>query len=157
VDELIVLYNTVDALFRGRCTTFINYGFSAGAMAFLLGDQRIAYEYSSSMFHSYSGGFFGKRDDLLTQMKHEDKKLTRFFRDLVRPYFSKKDIDKVNKGKDYWMETLEMCKKNIVTHVITGSEMITAKEYIKLKKKSNHKPKKKKKNKPKNKKPEGLK
>lgn len=133
IDELLEIYNLCDTLFYGRVTTYCNYGYSAGAMAFLFGQDRLVYEHSDWMMHSYSGGFGGKRQDLLDQMAHEDKKLENFFSSLMEPYFTKKEIKKIQKGKDYWLNSEEMLKRGIATHIMVQGELITAQDYIELK------------------------
>ncbi len=37
-------------------------------------------------------------------------------------------------GKDFWMDTKEMCKRGIATHVIVAGEELTAEEYLNRKK-----------------------
>ena len=86
--ELIELYNSLNHI--NYITTFLNYGYSAGALAFLLGHERIVYEYSEFMIHSYSTGAGGKRDDFLTHIEFQDKQITNFFNKILKPYFSKK-------------------------------------------------------------------
>ncbi len=34
-------------------------------------------------------------------------------------------------GQDYWMDTKEMCKRGIATHVIMEGREFTAEEYLK--------------------------
>ena len=124
VDELIELYNLCDTLFYGRVTTYMNHGYSAGCWAFLMGTDRVVYEHSSGMFHSYSGGFGGKRQDLLDHMEHEDKRLEVFLMGTLKPYFNKKEIKKMGRGKDFWFDTKEACERGIATHVMVKGEVV---------------------------------
>ena len=133
IDELLEIYNLCDTLFYGRVTTYCNYGYSAGAMAFLFGQERLIYEHSDWMMHSYSGGFGGKRQDLLDQMKHEDKKLARFFTDIISPYFTQKEIKKIQKGKDFWLNAEQMLERGIATHIMVHGALITAQDYLEAK------------------------
>ncbi len=130
VDELIELYNLCDTLFYGRVTTFANHAYSAGAWSFLMGTDRVLYEHSSLMWHSYSGGFGGKRQDLMDHMKHEDSRLNVFLMGTLEKYFTKKEIKKMNKGKDFWINTKEACERGIATHVMTKGEVLTAEDYL---------------------------
>ena len=136
VDELIQFYNLCDTLFHERVTTYLNYGYSAGALIFLLGTDRLIYEHSDIMFHSWSGGYYGKRDDMLTQMEHEDKRLEKLFMQLMKPYFSKKELKKMQSGKEFWLSPKEMLERGIATHIMVRGELLTAKEYLSPKKKS---------------------
>ena len=127
--EILSFYNTIVPKFP-EVTTFLNYGYSAGSMAFLLGTKRIVYEHSDMMIHSYSGGNWGKRQDLLDQTEHHDKIITGFFNKIYSPYFSKKEMKKINKGKDFWLDSKEMLKRGIATHIITDDGMFyTGEEY----------------------------
>jgi ATP-dependent protease ClpP protease subunit len=133
VDELVQFYNLCNTMFHGRVTTFANHAYSAGAWAFLMGTDRIAYEHTSFMLHSYAGGFGGKRQDLLDHMEHEDRRLNTFLMGTLKDYFSKKELKKMNKGKDFWMNTEEMCERGIATHVLKDGDVLSAEEYLELK------------------------
>ena len=130
VDELLELYNLCDTLFFGRVTTYANHAYSAGAWAFLMGTDRVLYEHSSLMWHSYAGGFGGKRQDLLDHMKHEDSRLNVFLMGTLEPYFTAKEIKKMNSGKDFWLNTEDACKRGIATHVMIHGEVISADDYL---------------------------
>ena len=149
VDELLEIYNICDTIFHNRVTCYCNYGYSAGAMAFLFGKERLVYEHSDWMMHSYTAGFGGKRQDLLDHLEHEDKKLKKFFNQLLKPYFTKKELKKIQEGKDFWLNSEEMLKRGIATHIMIKGEVLTAEEYLKMIR-SNKKPLKNK-NKKKNK------
>ena len=130
IAELLEMYNMCDSVFYNRITTFCNYGYSAGALAFLFGQERAVYEYSDWMMHSYSGGFGGKRDDLISHLKHEDKRLTKFVDVILGDYFSKKELKQMHKGKDFWMTSTEMLERGIATHIIKNGTIIPAEEYL---------------------------
>jgi ATP-dependent protease ClpP protease subunit len=132
VDELIQLYNICNTLFYNRVTTFANHAYSAGAWAFLLGNDRVLYDHSSLMWHSYSTGMGGKRQDLLDRIEHEDKRLEVFLMGTLTKYFSKKEIRKMNKGKDFWLTTKDACERGIATHVMKDGEVYTNEEYLDL-------------------------
>jgi ATP-dependent protease ClpP protease subunit len=87
------------------------------------------------MVHSWSGGYGGKRDDVLRHIEHEDKRLDKLTVDLLKPYFSKKEIRKIQSGKDFWLDHKEMLKRDIATHIMIDGEVKTAEEYIKNSKK----------------------
>ena len=128
--EIVEFYNLLKPKF-GNITTFLNRGYSAGSMMFLIGDERVVYEHSDLMIHSYSGVSVGKRDDMLKQTLHQDKMITEFFEKMYKPYLSKKEMKRLNKGQDFWMDSKEMLKRGIATHIITDDgDFKAAKEYL---------------------------
>ncbi len=128
--ELLELYNTLNSMYTETCSTFLNFGYSAGALAFLFGSERIVYEHSDWMIHSYSGGTFGKRDDMLTHIKHSDKMITKFFNKILGPYFTKKELRNINRGDDFWMDAEEMIKRGIATGIIIDGVYSTRDDYL---------------------------
>jgi len=58
-------------------------------------------------------------------------------------FLSKDEFEQMLIGKDYWMDSRELCKRGIATHVILEGEEITAKEYLKILKKTKKSNKKK--------------
>jgi len=130
-------YNIIQEKFFNRVVAYLdNYGYSMGALLFCMANKRVVYEYSDLMFHNYSGGIVGKGGEIKDRFKHKDKILKRFFKDIVlKPGFlSKKEFEQMLLGKDFWMDTKELCKRGIATHVIVEGKEISAKEYLKLKK-----------------------
>ena len=131
--EILEFYNTITPKFY-RTVSFLNIGHSAGSIAFLLADERIVYENSDFMVHSYAGGSWGKRNDMLNQVHHVDKMITTFFSKIYSPYFSKKELKKINEGKDFWMDSIEMLKRGIATHIITDEgEYMSADAFLNIK------------------------
>ena len=130
VHELLELYNLIDTIFYNAVVTYCNHGYSAGAMALLLGRDRVIYENSDWMMHSYSGGTAGKRDDMLTHLKHEDKRLQKFFNKIMSPYFTKKELRKMQEGKDFWMSAEEMLERNVATHIMVRGEIMPGYLYL---------------------------
>jgi ATP-dependent protease ClpP protease subunit len=147
--ELLDFYNTINTNYN-YVTTFLNYGYSAGALAFLFGQERIVYEHSEWMIHSYSTGVGGKREDMLNHVNFMDKQILKFFDTLLAPYFSKKEINKINKGKDFWLDSDEMLKRGIATGILKNGEYTSREDYINPKKKKTKEKKAKKEKKSKN-------
>ena len=131
--EITEFYNIIKPKFS-NIVTFLNYGYSAGSIAFLMGVERIVYEHSDFMIHSYSGGGYGKRDDMIKHIHHNDKKITKLFEKIYSPYMTKKELKKINRGDDYWMDADEMLKRGIATGIILDTgEYKTREEYLGLK------------------------
>lgn len=131
VYEGMTLYNIINALYKGRTTTYLNYGYSMGALVFLFGDERIVYENSSLMIHNWSGGFFGKSSDIEAHLKHSKELIWNFFNNIISKYLTKKEIDRVKRGEELWFTSREMLEKGIATSLIKDGEVYSAEEYLK--------------------------
>ena len=112
-------------------TAYLNYGYSMGAFAFLFAKERIVYEHSQIMFHSYSHVVGGKRNEIMAQVEHNDKFINKFIKDIVKPYFSKKEIKKMENGKDFWFNSKEMLKRGIATGILIDGEYISREDFLK--------------------------
>jgi len=128
-------YNLIQEKFYNRTTAFLdNYGYSMGALLFCMADKRVIYPYSDLMFHNYSAGAIGKGGEIKARIKHINKALEIFFHDIIvkKGFLSEEEFKKMLIGQDYWMDTKELCKRKIATHVISEGTEYTAKEYLKL-------------------------
>jgi len=131
-------FNIILEKFVGRTTAYLdNHGYSMGALLFSMCDKRVAYPYSDFMYHNYFGGSFGKGGDLVARVKHRDKVLKDFFKDIIvsQGFLTKDEYKQMILGKDFWMDTKELCKRGIATHVVLAGKEVTAKEYLKFLKK----------------------
>ena len=130
--EILEFYNIIKPKFN-NIVTYLTYGYSAGSMAFLMGTERIVYEHSDMMIHSYTGGAYGKRQDMLDQTIHQDKMLNTFFTKIYSQYLTKKEINKLLKGQDFWLDTQDIIKRKICTGIVTDDGVYyTLKEYKKM-------------------------
>ena len=146
VNEGQQFYNLIQEKFYKRTISYLdNKGYSMGAVLFCMAEKRVVYEYSDLMFHTYAHGSYGKGAEVKSHVKHTAKKLEKFFYDLIvkQGFLSKDEFEQMLIGKDYWMDSRELCKRGIATHVILEGEEITAKEYLKILKKTKKSNKKK--------------
>ena len=127
--EGIELYNIVNTKFHDA-QVYLNYGYSMGALAFLYFNDRNIYEHSEIMFHSWSGGFYGKAQDIEDHLNHSSNHLKGFFTKLLSPYFTKKEVKKILKGKEVWIGSYEMLQRGIATGIIKDGEFYTAEKYL---------------------------
>lgn len=135
VVDLMRIENICREYFYGRVTTKANhYGYSCGAIAFLFGDERVAFENSELMFHDISTGIFGKRSDINNEIVHNKKYWDEYLERTLSPFFSKKEIDSLFRGKEIWMGCLEMCERGIATQVNCFGNVVPAEWYIKYRK-----------------------
>ena len=128
--EGIELYNILNSAYQGRSTAYLNYGFSMGALTFLMCNERIVYENSEIMFHNWAGGFGGKAADIESHFGHTKKHLRRFFRKLLEPYFTKKEIKSIENGKEVWLNAYEMMNKGISNGIVIDGEYFTTETYF---------------------------
>ncbi len=139
VNEGMQFFNIMLEKFPDRTTAYLdNHGYSMGALLFCMANKRVIYPYSDIMFHNYSGGAIGKGGEIKSKVKHTDRLLRKFFYDIVveQGFLTKSEFEKMLIGQDYWMDTKQMCKRGIATHVVVNGKEITAKEYLKELKKS---------------------
>ena len=139
VNEGMQFFNIMLEKFPDRTTAYLdNHGYSMGALLFCMANKRVIYPYSDIMFHNYSGGAIGKGGEIKSKVKHTDRLLRKFFYDIVveQGFLTKSEFEKMLIGQDYWMDTKQMCKRGIATHVVANGKEITAKEYLKELKKS---------------------
>ena len=131
VDEGQRFQNIITNHFSNVDTYLDNKGYSMGALLFTFGDRRIVHEYSEIMFHNYSSGYYGKGHEVEARTKHDKKSLSKYFKSSLKPYFTKQEIKDMLNGKDFWMTSKEMLKRNIATHILINGELIEAKDYLK--------------------------
>lgn len=115
--------------FYKRVTSKLHFGYSAGALAFLLGDERICYPDSQLMLHNVSTAFSGKFANVQEQLNFDKEYFEKFMSEALSPYFTKKEIDDIWKGSDMYVNTVEMCKRKICTQVYAFSEYMDADLY----------------------------
>jgi len=136
-------YNIIEEKFQNRTTAYLdNFGYSMGALLFCMAAKRVAFPHSDFMFHNYSGGAVGKGGEIKSRIKHQSKVIERFLYDLIvkQGFLSKSEFEQMLIGQDFWMDTKELCKRGIATHIIVDGKELTAKEYLKsLKKKKKSK------------------
>lgn len=136
VSEGTMLFNTMSEVFNGRTITFLDStGFSMGAVIFSLGDERIAYEDSSLMYHNYSTGYMGKGGEIKSYIDFEDKHFTDFFTDKIvnKGFMTTEEYNRMKDGKDFWMDSEEMAKRGICTAVVVGGYRLDNEAYLEYK------------------------
>ncbi len=149
VNEGMQFYNIMQEKFYGRTVAYLdNKGYSMGAMLFSMADKRVVYPYSDFMYHNYSSGSVGKGGELKSWFKHNSKRLEEFFHDIIvkQGFLTEDEYAQMLVGQDYWMDTKELCKRGIATHVIVEGKEVTAKEYLKALKREKQAKKEAKKN-----------
>ena len=78
---------------------------SMGALLFLCGHEMIIHDHAQLMFHTYSGGVFGKGSDIRGQTDATEDWFRIIANDICYPFMSKKEIQRMLKGEDFWFQT----------------------------------------------------
>lgn len=84
---------------------------SASTMIFLCGDEFIINDNCSMMFHNFSGGMFGKGNEMKLQMDATIKWFNKLAKDIYFPFLSQDEISGMIDGKDLWMDSDEIRKR----------------------------------------------
>jgi len=78
---------------------------SMGALLFLCGHEMIIHDHAQLMFHTYSGGVFGKGSDIRGQTDATEDWFRIIANDICYPFMSKREIARMLKGEDFWFQT----------------------------------------------------
>jgi ATP-dependent protease ClpP protease subunit len=132
VNEGKLFFNTINNFDKENVAAFLNTGYSMGALLFCMPDIRIVHEFSDLMFHDYSSVLYGKAGDMETSHNHNSKHIRNFFKrfTLDKGFMSSEEFEQMLIGKEFWMDTEEMCKRGIATHVKLQSGTISAEAYL---------------------------
>lgn len=84
---------------------------SLGALMFLAGDEYIVMDNTLLMIHNYSGGMFGKGNELAAQVTGIGKWCEKFTKDVCFPFLSEHELERVFKGEDFWLDADEVRKR----------------------------------------------
>ena len=142
-----IWYWYVSTVDKNAEVIFMNYGYSAGAITFMLGNKRVVYKDSEAMFHFTSiTKQTGKSSDFYHWLEHHIKNTSNFYRRILKDHFSKEELNlMIDNGKEYWLNSEDMLKRDIATHIFVDGVLKTKDEYFnegKSKRKSNAKQKK---------------
>ena len=132
VNEGKLFYNLISDFKQENVAAILNAGYSMGALLFCMPDTRIVHEFSDLIFHDYSTIMYGKAGDIETNHIHSSKHLRNFFKKIIldKGFMSKEEFEMMLVGKEFWMDTEEMCKRGIATHVTTNEGMMKAESYL---------------------------
>lgn len=95
---------------------------SMGALLFLCGHEMIIHDHAQLMFHTYSGGVFGKGSDIRGQTDATEDWFRIIANDICYPFMTKKEIQRMLKGEDFWFQT-----EQIETRLTKMGEILAAK------------------------------
>jgi len=134
LNEGRAMINAIHATGAEVTTEILSDAASMGALMFCIGSKRLIYENSTIMFHNFSGGYFGKGQEMESYIKHSVKNNKLFFASHLIG-LTEEELVQMENGKDWWFNAKQMCERGIATHVIVHGLTIPAKYYLKLLKK----------------------
>lgn len=77
---------------------------SAGTIIFLACDNWVVSEFSQFLFHTSSGGSYGKLPDSKKSILAHEEHINRVSSIIYQPFFDAEEIDSIiNKNQDYWL------------------------------------------------------
>jgi len=135
IEEYIKIRQHLVSAFGGKLTTIVDpNAYSAGAMLFVAGHNRIVYEDCSLMFHTYKAGAWGTGTNLSDTIIHyEDRFNNLFHREIVEPgYMTEEEFIEYKLGKEFWLTFDKLIERGVATHVILGQMILSVEDYIKL-------------------------
>lgn len=104
---------------------------SAGTMIFLCGDEFIVHDNCSMMFHNFSGGTYGKGNEMKLQIDATTRWFNKLAKDIYYPFLSHQEIDNMIDGKDIWMESEEIRKRlKKMVKILAGEKKKQTKESV---------------------------
>lgn len=132
IDEYVKIKTHIMSSFPGRITTIMDpIGYSAGAMLFLHGDQRIVYEDCAMMIHTYAGGERGIGNRMYDGIVHSEKRFINLFkRELVDTgYVTPEEFEIFKIGKEFWLTFEQIIERKIATHIYLDGMLLSIDEY----------------------------
>ena len=92
-------------------TTLEARAFSMAALIFLSGDELIVHDNCQLMFHTYSGGFFGKGNEQQAEVAAVGKWFEKVISRICSPFLSDSEIKHILRGSDVWMDSDEIRRR----------------------------------------------
>lgn len=98
----------VKAIQTSPATVLAHVVWPSASMASIIAlscDGMVMDDYTHLMFHAYTGGSYGKADDLVQDVNETHWSLDNNARRIVSPFLSKKEIEKMSDGKDIYIRS----------------------------------------------------
>lgn len=84
---------------------------SAGTLIFLAGHKHVVNPNCTFMIHNYSGGAWGKGNEMALRVRHSEQYFKKLATDLYGKFLTEEEIHDVVNGKDFWMESEEVLER----------------------------------------------
>lgn len=130
VNQLFAIKNVLINEKNFNITTYLHYGYSCGAMIFLLGKERIIFEDSAYMLHSMGWGQIDTTNHATDYKNMTDIHEKHLYK-MLSKYLKENEIEDLKNGKEYWFGVDELFKYKIATHILINGNKMNYKEYKK--------------------------
>lgn len=136
LNEGVMLINSIIRNFKEENISTIcdANAYSMGALMFCIGHRRCITDTTRVMIHNYSCGTSGKGNNIHNMLDSSTELYTmlmkRYFLDTG--YVSESELNDVKNGKDMWLNSEELCRRGMATHVGVGVDTYTADKYLKM-------------------------
>ena len=104
IDAMTECQATITAVLSGTVA-------SAGTMITMFADEVEVSPFISFMIHYYSGGSFGKGNEIREEVRFNENHKPFIFNSIYNGFLSKKEIKDVINGKDMWMGRTEILER----------------------------------------------
>lgn len=87
---------------RVICNVVYN-SYSMAAIIALSCNELILQKHQFLMFHTYSGGSYGKSDDVIQEVNRNNKSIRGMWDEVMIPFFSRRELNTMHDGKDIYI------------------------------------------------------
>lgn len=84
---------------------------SAGTIIALACDSLVVHPHALMLFHTYTGGGWGKSDDLMKSVIAQDSWIKKLMETSYEEFMSQEEIELLFKNQDFWFEAEEIAKR----------------------------------------------
>jgi ATP-dependent Clp protease protease subunit len=85
--------------------------YSLGTLLFLACDEFVIHDNCLFMIHNYSSGMYGKGNEQQAELAATTKWFAKIADRYYYPFLSKEEINRVQRGEDFWMDSDEVKKR----------------------------------------------
>lgn len=102
LDTGIAIISAINESQATVTTVLDSSAYSMGAIIFLAGHQHIVHNCSMIMFHTFSGGFVGKSNDIDRQVQAHKRQYSMLIKQVCSKFLSVDEINRLDNGEELW-------------------------------------------------------
>jgi ATP-dependent protease ClpP protease subunit len=119
LEDTLHLMNSLTLMFGPNITTVISsHAYSAASLLFMIGSERIVFENSALMLHTFSAGMWGKSGEIFNDVTFTKSRFDDILDKMFGHYITKEDIEKIGHGADLYYDAEDMLSLGIATKCI---------------------------------------
>lgn len=111
LDTGVQLINAMNNSQAKIVTVLDGMAYSLGTLIFLSGDEMVVNDNCMIMFHNFKGGLGGKGNELTSQLDATVKWFSTLAKKVYIPFMSEDEFDRVLRGEDLWMQSVEIRRR----------------------------------------------